>query len=68
MLEELRLGVRPSEELGVMLGVRVSVFARGKEYVHHEECNVMRYVMKEQQFKVRVGGCCKNNCIICFMK
>jgi hypothetical protein len=41
----------------------VSVF-EGKVCVHHEACNVMRYVMREQKFKVRVGGCCKNNCII----
>jgi hypothetical protein len=68
MLSELPLGVRPSEELGVTLRVRVSLFSRGKEYVHQEACNVMRYVMKEQKFKVRVGVCCKNNCIICFMK
>jgi hypothetical protein len=68
MLAELRLGVRPSEELGVTLGVRVSVFSRGKVYVHHEACNVMHYVMREQKFKGRVGGYCKNNCIICFTK
>jgi Retrotransposon gag protein len=68
MLAEIRLGVRPSEELGVTRGVRVSVFSRRKEHLHHEACNVMRYVMKEQKFKVRAGFCCKNNCIIFFMK
>jgi hypothetical protein len=46
----------------------VSVFSRRKEHVHHEACNVMRYVMKEQKIKVRVGFYCKNNCILCLMK